>query len=131
MPRRDLRRPCREAFGAEHRLTTNVAARCTLTGFLVQASRTRVENNRSLGTYRHGIVVEGANFPLPPHEDVVLQGNTASENIRFGIAIDQAIRTTVTGNTALRNNVDFCDSGSGTIATGNTFTTTSSSLCYY
>jgi hypothetical protein len=113
---------CFEAFGADHRLTENVAARCTQSGYFVNGDRVRLENNRTLGGYGDGIIVSGHNFPGGPHAGTVLQGNTANENVAYGIAIVAgAVGTTVTGNVALRNRVDFCDAGTGTVVSGNRF----------
>ena len=117
--------PCFEAFGSDHVLTQNVAARCTASGFLVEASRVRLEVNQALGGFENGITVSGHNFPAGPHVDNVVLGNTANENVAFGIAVvGNAARTTVSGNTALRNRTDFCDQGTGTVVTGNRFGTT-------
>lgn len=121
--------PCFEAFGADHLLSRNVAARCSGTGFLVQGDRVRLEGNQALGTYESGITVSGNNFPLGPHVDAVLLGNTTNDNVMFGIAVVAgATRTVVSGNTALRNRVDFCSSGPGTVVTGNHFGTTGACL---
>jgi hypothetical protein len=113
-----------EALGPSHALRRNVASRCTA-GFFVNGSAVQLEQNRVLGSFGNGIMVEGSDGAIA---DVVLDGNSSLGNNAVGIAILHGARdTTVTGNTATSNGLlDFCDDGVGTILSSNVFGTVGS-----
>jgi hypothetical protein len=108
----------------------NVAKDCAGAGFYVAAERAVVEGNHESGAAGSGFVVGGfqADTASPPHENE-LRGNTATGNAAQGIAIRSgATLTQVVDNVAARNRTDFCDEGTDTVASGNSFGTTGDCL---
>jgi hypothetical protein len=107
-------------------LVGNTAAGCAGSGFFVQAAEDRLESNRATGAGANGFSVYGTQGDgVTPATDNVLQGNVAQFNAAQGIAIlAGATLTQVIGNLATTNRTDFCDEGTSTSASGNTFRTT-------
>lgn len=105
----------------------NVASDCGGPGFFVRARGALFEANRVLGAAGSGFYVNGLQSDgLTPTELIELRGNTALRNTAQGIAIGPgAFGTAVTDNVSLGNRVDFCDEGTSTALSGNTFSTTS------
>ncbi len=121
-PPNDFGGHCIETFGSGVRLAGNRVARCTDAGFYVQGHANVLQDNTITRAAGDGITVDGANFV--PAQDTRLIGNVARNNAAQGIAIiNGALRTTLTGNTALSNRVDFCDEGVQTLESGNMFGT--------
>ena len=118
----DLFGHCIEAFVDDPTSTVdwnivaqNTATRCSQAGIYVYGNQTLVERNLISGTFENGITVELS-------RNVVVTGNTATGNAAQGIAVlSGSDDTLVTGNTARGNRRDFCDDGTGTRASGNTF----------
>lgn len=120
----DLFGHCIEAFGVDPAATfegniiaQNTATRCSQAGIYVTGFGTLVDRNIISGTFENGITVELSNH-------VLVTGNRATGNAAQGIAVINASDDTeVTGNTATGNRRDFCNDGTGTAISGNTFGT--------
>jgi parallel beta-helix repeat protein len=106
--------------GSQNVLSLNKALNNGGMGIVVDSPDNRLTGNTSSGNVV-GIQLRDNNY--------VVQGNTTLGNARYGIAIDAGVTgTTVQGSTAKGNlGVDFCDAGTGTALTGNTFGSTATS----
>jgi hypothetical protein len=112
---------CIELVGTDHVAAANIVARCGGTGLCLDGERLRAEENRLLNGYADGLHVNGINTG-PPFAGNALVGNQVNENVGWGILVWRTEGTAVTGNVALRNRIDFCDAGTGTVLSGNQFT---------
>ncbi len=120
----DLFGHCIEAFGVDptsitdaNTIVQNTATRCSQAGIYVTGFGTLVDRNIISSTFENGITVELSNH-------VLVIDNKATGNAAQGIAVINASDDTeVTGNTATGNRRDFCDDGTGTSVSGNTFGT--------
>jgi parallel beta-helix repeat protein len=114
---RDIRGDCFEVFGSTHTLARNAATRCSKAGIYVNGSESFLEANVTLDTFENGITIDGA-------VENTLAGNRVTGSAAQGIAlINGADGTSVVGNVATRNRVDFCHDGTNTVLSGNTFPT--------
>ncbi len=120
------RRPCYEVFSIGATLTGNSALGCAHQGFLIRGGKNVLIGNRAVGGAGSGFLVDGIQVDgITPTTEVVLQGNTSLRNAAQGIAVASgAEQTQVIGNVASGNRTDYCDEGSFTGASDNTFGTT-------
>jgi parallel beta-helix repeat protein len=116
---------CIEAFVSDpastidwNTVAQNTVTGCSQAGIYINGNQTLVDRNVVSGTFENGITIDELS------ESVVVSGNKATGNAAQGIAvIEGADDTVVSGNTAIGNRRDFCDDGTGTSVTGNTFGT--------
>lgn len=116
------------------------------TGFDISGNDHRLFNNQSRGSQGDGFDIGGSGHLLRGNiatnnaddgfdvkcdaEDVTLDENTANNNFGVGFEVsdncdeDAPDSTTLTDNVASGNRVDFCDGGTNTVTTGNSFGTT-------
>lgn len=106
----------------------NTATECGGPGFFILARGASFETNRAVGAAGSGFYVNGLQADgLTPTDGNELHGNVAFGNAAQGIAVALgAFGTLVTDNVARGNRTDFCDEGTSTSLSGNTFGTTSS-----
>ncbi len=120
----DIFSHCIEAFIGDpastidwNTIVQNTVTGCSQAGIYVHGSHTLVERNVVSGTFENGITVDESN-------QVMVSGNKATGNAAQGIAVvNGSDDTEVSGNTATGNRRDFCDDGTGTSVSGNTFGT--------
>lgn len=109
---------CYEIEGAGAVGVGNFAARCGTGGFGVAGDAAELRNNTARKTGGTGFVITGG-------DAVVLTGNKSERNLQFGFAVDQSATAAVLSeNRAKKNREDLCDSGTGTVLSGNKFATT-------
>jgi hypothetical protein len=95
----------------------NFAARCGTGGFGVAGDAAELRDNTALKT-------GGTGFVIIDGDAVVLTGNKSERNLQFGFAVDQSATAAVLSeNRAKKNREDLCDSGTGTVLSGNKFAT--------
>ena len=114
-----------EISGTGHVLEGNTAQRCAGDGFVVGSNAVDVTltGNRAIDNGGDGFDVRSA------ATGTAIDGALASANTGNGIEVSAgAVGTSVTGSRASGHLLDFCDEGTGTVATGNRFGT-SGSLC--
>ncbi len=120
--------PCFYIMGSEQTVTANTATRCGDSGFIVQGSHNVLDANVATGAGVSGYLVNGG---AGANTDVVLTRNRASQAAGQGFAVvNGAVRTVLTGNTALGHRTDFCDEGSDTDTTGGNTFGSSGPTCY-
>ncbi len=112
-------------------------------GFDIEDNAHVLENNVSRGNHGEGFEISGTGHQFTGNtaegntedgfdvesgaDSVMLSGNTATGNNGVGVEISSgANATTVMGNTASGNGADFCDDGTSTSESGNSFATTTS-----
>ena len=104
-----------EITGTSHRVRDNVARWAAGPGFLVTGSghilRRNIANRSS-----------GAGFDIESlATGTLLQGNQSAKSGGPGFQNDGANATTLTGNTSTGDRVPFCDAGTNTVLSGNSF----------
>jgi hypothetical protein len=118
----DFRDDCIEVFGDRHAVVQNTARACARAGFYVGGSSNLLERNTVLGAFENGITVNGDDENGGFYSDNVLDGNKPSGSAGQGVAIiNGAVGTVVRNNIATKNRLDFCNDGTGTVTSGNTF----------
>jgi hypothetical protein len=119
------RMPCFDVFGVGATLARNTALGCADQGFLVRGQEVVLEENRVIGALGSGIMVDGLQVDgITANQNVQLRGNVALRNTAQGIAVRAgAMFTNVEGNVATGNRTDFCDDGTSTGVSANTFDT--------
>jgi parallel beta-helix repeat protein len=111
-------------YGANHILRGNKAQGNADDGFDIEASKVQLINNKANGNLEDGFDVgSGRTF-------VGLTKNQADDNVFQGIEVEKtASFTTVERNKASGNQIDFCDAGTNTTVSGNSFGTTQTGSC--
>jgi hypothetical protein len=107
-----------------HVLSQNTAIRCSRSGFQVEGAGAILDDNVSQEAGLNGFLIINARGETTGN---TLTSNRALSSNAAGFAvIESAAATTLSGNHGSDNRYDFCDEGSGTLASGNAFATTSS-----
>lgn len=110
-------------YGSNYVLEKNKSSDNAADGFDINASNVQLLSNKASDNDEDGFDVGRGT------SSVSLIKNNAIRNTE-GIEVDtNATSTSVSGNTAQTNLFDFCDAGSNTIASGNSFGTTQSGSC--
>jgi hypothetical protein len=112
---------CFEVYGQRSILTRNSATQCARAGFYVAATvgQVTLDRNVATATLENGFTVDAA-------ADAILMHNRAISNAGQGFAVlTGASNTVLTSNFGSQNRTDFCDQGTATVDSGNSFTTTS------
>ncbi len=115
--------PCFTFAGSGHTFSRNTVMRCGGPGYLVNGTNITLDQNSSSFANSAGFQVNGN---AGANSGVVLTKNKDLGANGEGFAVyNGATGTTLTGNTAIKHRVDYCDNTGSSSASGNTFTTTS------
>ncbi len=119
-------RPCVEIFSVGASFTGNTASDCADAGFFVGGNQNVLTGNRVLNGNGTGFLVTSLFASgSPAANETQFIGNTALGNAGQGFAIRLgAVSTQVMDNVATGNRLDFCDEGTDTSVSANTFGTT-------
>jgi parallel beta-helix repeat protein len=119
-------RPCFEIQSVGATLVGNTAKDCADSGFYVRGNDNILEGNEARNGNGTGFMVSGALVSgAPPAHRTQLIGNTALDNTGQGFAVRVgALSTQVIDNTAASNRLDYCNEGTNTFESANTFGTT-------
>jgi hypothetical protein len=114
---------CFAFTGSGHSFSRNLVNRCGGVGFNVNGTNITLDQNTSNFANGVGFRVDGN---AGANSGTTLTKNKAIGTNGEGFAVfNSAAGTTLTGNTAIKHRVDYCDNTGSSSASGNTFTTTS------
>jgi hypothetical protein len=115
---------CFYLIGNGNTASKNTASRCAAAGFYVNGNFNYLNSNLALNTFENGYTVDGDDGGGGFFSGNTLALNKTQFDAGQGFAvINGAIATSLTGNQASKNRLDFCDDGTGTVAVGNVFGT--------
>ncbi len=111
--------PCVAVFGSGNVVSRSTATHCAAAGFFVSGSGHYLDHDQATSTYENGFTVDGAGTDAN-----ALVDDVATLDAGQGFAVTGgATSTFLAGNVGSKNRLDFCDDGTGTSVTGNTFGT--------